>query len=326
VKVTAGDVFRGIGRRLLYPVNRLLHHLDVRPLRSAIQDRQLPTPVLIVGPPRSGSTLLYQLLVNAFAFSYFSNLHHLFYGGPAACEKFFGVHRKLRTIRYKSAYGQTPGLTSPSECGEFWYRFFPREPAYQPPDQTPAVQIQRLGASLTRFALATGKPVLIKNLYCVLRIDQILAAFPGACFISVNRDVHPNAASILECRRKIYGSYDHWFSVPPPCIAQLRQKSPSEQVIGQIQSIKNMIRQAPIPTGQLIEVSYEEVCSNPRKVIDDLAHFLTERDISAHRRETSLPEQFEIGQTTVADQQLDKQLRAALEQLPNETEDTDHHD
>ena len=36
-------------------------------------------PIFIIGPPRSGSTLLYQVLTSYFDLSYFKNLHSKYY-------------------------------------------------------------------------------------------------------------------------------------------------------------------------------------------------------------------------------------------------------
>jgi len=301
----------------------MLHHLDVRPLPGADETGESPSPVLIIGPPRSGSTLLYQLIANAFEFSFFSNLHHLFYGSPTTCEKFFGVHRRRRNVGYESSYGQTSGLLAPSECGEYWYRFFPRDPAYQDPREASPEKIEWLRASLSRFVLASGKPVLIKNLFCTLRIPQILAAFPRACFITVGRDTYANAVSILEGRLMFLGAYERWLGVPPKNIDQLRDKPPAEQVVGQIRAIENMIRQAPIPSDQITAVKYEEVCRSPQAVIDGLASFFQERRIQVNRREVALPQQFSVNEKVVADRELDMQLRAVLELSPNRTENVD---
>ena len=53
--------------------------------------RRAPEPdepvCFIVGPPRSGTTLLYELLVRCFYFSYFSNLAHRFYRTPVAATR-----------------------------------------------------------------------------------------------------------------------------------------------------------------------------------------------------------------------------------------------
>ena len=43
-------------------------------------------PLFIIGPPRSGSTLLYQYLARYFDISYFNNYHHKNYMCPSFAE------------------------------------------------------------------------------------------------------------------------------------------------------------------------------------------------------------------------------------------------
>ena len=52
------------------------------------QDIAMPqAPFFIIGPPRSGTTLLYQLMVQAFRFSYFPNIANTFYQCPIFAAK-----------------------------------------------------------------------------------------------------------------------------------------------------------------------------------------------------------------------------------------------
>ena len=84
-------------------------------------------PIFIISAPRTGTTLLYQVMINQFELGYLSNLHEFFYGGPSLLQAVAGRFQVKKQVGYKSHHGRSKGLQSPSECGDFWYRFFPHE-------------------------------------------------------------------------------------------------------------------------------------------------------------------------------------------------------
>jgi len=85
-------------------------------------------PIFFLGAPRSGSTLAIQVITDSFDIGYMSNKHCKWFGVP------FLVGKLKKTVKgrsnYNSEYGITFGDSESSECGEWWYRFFRRKPAY----------------------------------------------------------------------------------------------------------------------------------------------------------------------------------------------------
>ena len=63
--------------RLLNKLDNLVTETHLKTYNSEVND-----PVFLVGPPRTGSTLLFQLLLNSFHFSYVSNITSFFYSCP----------------------------------------------------------------------------------------------------------------------------------------------------------------------------------------------------------------------------------------------------
>ena len=72
--------------RTLNQINRGLHTWERMTLLDTEEKLEYP-PIFIIGAPRSGSTLLYQVLTDYFEVGYISNLHAHFFGSPACLER-----------------------------------------------------------------------------------------------------------------------------------------------------------------------------------------------------------------------------------------------
>ena len=250
--------------------NRALGRFETR--ASGVPDLR-QTPILIVGAPRSGSTLLYQLMVERFDVAYISNRHCRWHGAPSL------VERRSRGVRhaptYSSYHGAETGATAPSECGGYWYRFFPRSPHHIPIEAADPAALAALRRSVARFGAAAGRPILFKNLYCSLRIAPIAQALPEALWLVIERDLLDNARSLLASRMRRSGGYTEWWSAEPPGVERLRALSPEQQVVEQIRGISAAIAAARRTVGgdRFLDVSYEGLCDDSGAAMDAIAEF-----------------------------------------------------
>jgi len=265
---------------------------------ESIASRQIDCPpIFIIGAPRSGSTLLVQAITEAFDIGYMSNCHCKWYGAPALAEKLFQPTRNRAKASFESFHGSTKGPSAPSECGQFWYRFFRRKPAYISLADISKRKLNGFLESVSALISTFGKPVIFKNLYAGLRLQPIVKAFPNSLFIIVKRDEIDNSHSILEGRLRSFGNYDHWWSVEPPNVEQLKKLLPHQQVVEQIRSIYRLIEAdlnlMKVRTNQIMHLSYEEFCSNPGREIDSLALFFSRNGLDIPRR-AGLPDFFSI--------------------------------
>ena len=263
--------------RLRKALNRCLHTLEVR-LGRRWADEPLPhRPIFVIGAPRSGSTLLYQLLTDRFDVGYLANGHARRPGAPSLVERRRGLagRRRGELGDYRSSFGGTDGELGPSECGPFWYRFFPRRPHYVPADAFPAASRRQLRAAVGAFVEACGRPVVYKNLYNTARIDAIAAALPEALFIAIHRDLAANARSLLDGRLHVAGSPEAWWSVEPPGVEHLRRLPAHEQVVEQIRALDDLVArvEASIGPERVLHVVYEDICADPRGQLERIAAF-----------------------------------------------------
>ncbi|MEX2359672.1 MAG: sulfotransferase [Gammaproteobacteria bacterium] len=251
---------------VLHGINAILSPLEAlmnRGARESILGRH--PPVFIVGPPRSGSTLLYQMMVDAFDVAYLSNLHCAFYRVPSIVERMIGTRVRRNKIRFVSDFGKTRGYHGPSECGRFWYRYLPRFPHALTPELVSAAAIGSIREAIAGLTSASGKSVVFKNLVISVRIPVIAQSLPEAIFVRVDRDFSEIKRSILRARDQIQGA-ESWFSVRPSNYTELAKLSTrDEQVTGQVASIYDEIARAftELPVDRTAIVRYTSLRDTP---------------------------------------------------------------
>jgi hypothetical protein len=162
--------------------------------------------------------------------------------------------------------------------------------------------------SLSALIEAFGKPVLIKNLYATLRLEPLIKYVPESLFIIVVRDELANGHSLLEARKRVLGSYEHWWSMPPPDVDELLTYPPSRQVIDQIRSIQRLI-QTQIQTGNLthdryLEITYEDFCSDVHAHLQRVADFLVVNNADVPFRDGHVPRSFPVRSEVRIDRDL----------------------
>lgn len=295
--------------RLAPVINRGLHYAEV--LLSSGSDRPLPhAPVLIVGAPRSGSTLLFQVLTEAFDFGYLSNLHCLFNGAPSWVERLVRPLRWRSESSFSSKRGVVPGRAAPSECGAFWYRFFRRKPQYVQAGDFHARRSMR--AALRALLRAFGRPVLFKNIHCSLRLEPLANAVPEALFIFITRNVVDNAHSLLETRRDVFDDYARWWSMEPPNIETLKNLPAEQQVVEQIRQINALVagQLTELHGGRYLTIAYEDLTARPHEVVETVARFLAARGAEPPRRNVQIPAAFPARTKVTIDAELYDRLCA----------------
>lgn len=257
--------------------NRGMHAVEVRRGRRWM-DEPLPyPPIFVVGAPRSGSTLLYQLLTDRFDVGYLANGHARRPGAPSIVERRRGLIRRRSGALgdYGSSFGNTAGELGPSECGPFWYRFFPRRPHHVTAKGFPDHARRELRAAVGAFVEACGTPVVYKNVYSTVRMEALAAALPEALFVAIHRDAAANARSILDARARVAGTEDAWWSVEPPGIERMRELPPHEQAVEQVRALEAVVAQAEETIGseRVLHVAYEDLCADPHRELERVRRF-----------------------------------------------------
>lgn len=216
-------------------------------------------PIFIIGLPRSGSTLLFQVLNSKYKFSFFSNLANVFYKGPSLVLSVFkNQHRKFKLARFDSDYGYTKGFFSPSEGGSIYRDWF---------SENKKTDKERINKTIDAYTKIVKAPFIFKNLNISFNLETITEIFPNAFFILINRDLR------FVCQ-SIYHSTIHEEGIHIDGLTReelLKNKDPLLELAIRLKFFDKEIKEKlSEKTSNYLQVDYSDLCSSPQKVIEDI--------------------------------------------------------
>ncbi len=191
-------------------------------------------PIFIVGAPRTGTTLVYQLLCRHFDVAYLSNLvndHFNEYPVVGYCVQKAAA---LDEIPLWASYGRAPGPYQPSECSEVFKTWFPDDHSSQTKSRGfySDKHEQHMKQTIAAVSgISGGKPVIIKNAWNCFRVKKLASAFPRAEFLWIRRDIRKAAASDLVSRLVVKRDPYAWNSATPNNYQYLKLRPYIEQVV-----------------------------------------------------------------------------------------------
>lgn len=278
-----------IRRYIIAAMNRLFQLTEPIILAAALPHDE--RPIWIVGPPRSGTTLLYQALIHCYDFAYITNFTSRFYRAPVTATWLIKPlwRKRHKALDFESTYGKTPGWFGPHESGSFWYRWFPKGPhVYVPPNTIPESKLDEFRKEIIGLSRALNAPPLFKNVYNSMRIAPIMEAFPNSSFLVTYRNPVDTAQSILQARENIYGDKRKWVSAEPKEIDEIAKHPYWEQVVEQVYYIYRQVEEDAQRYGpsRFFGIDYEALCANPNRTLAGIERFLEQQSISLHRHGT----------------------------------------
>ena len=169
--------------------------------------------------------------------------------------------------------------------------------------------VKRLRNSLERIGRAFGRPLVIKNVMNCGRLQVLAEAFPRALFVEVGRNVVDNAHSILAGKKRIFGSYEPWWSLEPKGFEAYVGGAPEVQVVQQIRLCRQMLADD-LPAGRWIRVDYEALCCNPGQEFDRVEAFFTGQGVRCSRRKVAeFPDAFSRNKEIAIEADLYRRLQ-----------------
>ena len=310
-------------KRLLISIARAFIHALLYPLELFLQARgshRKPPPVFIIGPPRSGTSLLYELLVTRYHFAYISNLAHRFYLTPLAASWLGRSIIGKWHGNFTSRYGHIAGWGAPNEGGWVWRRWLSDGDWTDGADfpDSDAEQLRELSEGLSGIFAA---PFLNKNVMHSNRLRLMQKIWPDALYILVSREFTDNARSITRAERKEGGPAhdgDHWWSVRPKLAIDFIGHSDVDRAVVQVsgvhQDIANDIKA--IGADRMLTVNYAELCSDCSAGLDDIESFLARHDVKLQQR-GDIPAKFETRVSLPMDDAEEARIAELLKTLVN---------
>lgn len=240
--------------------------------------------ILIMGCPRSGSTVMLQWLASLGIFSHPSNLIARFYKNPhigirvqQSILEFDPLNQmgfRQTEDSFKSSLGKTMGALSPSEFWYYWYQYFKFGENSQKLTENKLREIdgKEFINKLYAFEYLTCKPLVMKGMLLNWNIPYLYKLNPKFLFVNLARDPFFNAQSLLQSREAFFEDREKWYSFKPEEYDELKAMDPISQVAGQVVYTQKAVEVglSDLPESNVLNIKYEDFCSNPKAFLQKL--------------------------------------------------------
>ncbi len=281
----------------LNDLNQHLIEFDRKLLRNSLTE-QYPN-VFLFGLPRSGTTMLSQVLYNNLNISTFNNLAARFWDAPLVGLHFSNtVLKKDKKDNYTSNFGSTMDMNSPHEFSYFWRKHLLVDELLESLDVAKvgnSINWQRLFKYLINFNHINRSPFVYKTMeYTGLYIDYFLKYFSKSYFIYIQRDYLSVAKSIYSAWVLNTTGKNDWWGSAPLEYRKLMGLPLVDKVVGQMYYLDKMYKIAlnKIPDNRLIKVQYTDLCQHPNDLLMKINDLIKIPVLSS-------PSSFEISNSSV---------------------------
>ena len=247
--------------------------------------RDLPEtyPTLhIVGVPRSGTTLLSQLISMHLQVGYIDNLIAAFWQAPL-----YGIRLSQKLLSegtgsdFKSRYGRTLGIREPHEFGYFWRSVLGyHDLSEQESSHERRIDWNRLRTILVNMTHEFAAPVVFKSFLIGWHIRRLQRLLPLTCFVHLRRDPLESAVSLCAMRRQLGDPATTWTSLKPREYAWLKDEPLPRQLAGQVYFLDRRLTEqlSGVPAARVLEISYTDLCADPSQVLAQVQDLLARAD------------------------------------------------
>jgi len=264
-------------------------------------------PIFIIGPPRSGTTVIYRWFVFHLKekFSYISRLTDLYPESTFLLNWVgFLIFGKNLEIDSPHAYGQVKGFTSLAEGNRLWpwveesldqnekiysRHLFDRTDYVNNKIITPDV-FRFLNKVLRKQCLLMNSELLInKSVHNTVRILELKKLFPSAKFLAIIRDGRSVTKSLLKAREDIQGDINKWWGVRPSNWSEICTLTPhlscGKQWEGLLNDMEEQLGQ--ISSNDYLYLRYEDFLTNPYLELEKIYnHFNLQFDFTSEKTNT----------------------------------------
>lgn len=251
--------------------------------------------IFVCGPPRSGTTLVSQVLIKFLPVHYFNNLTSIFPKSPITANKFFGrfIKRSNKDVSFKSLYGRTTFLGSPNDALYFWDRWtgVTRENIPQTISPENQLNMQQFFGAVEEFS---NKPLVNKNNALNTYANLVAEILDNAYFICLDRDFLYLAQSQYIASKFVHGDEKVPYGVHFDYKNNHQNETevdPIEQVCNQVRNHKEIMLQQESRIGKdrFVIVPYEDFCADPAKWVSKISEEILKQPLDAELLAKRLP-------------------------------------
>ena len=263
---------RELARALLVPLDWALGPIE----RRFVDGTEMGDPpvVLVVGGPRSGTTIVYQILAACLPVSYTSNWIGCFRHAPITAGRLLRRWVERPALRTENYFGSTTELGGPNDAFNIWNRWFgelrgdPRPLVAQD-----AVDLRRFFSAWHR---AFGKPLLNKNNRNTLCLRELSSALPSLCVVAVRRDPLLTAQSLIKSRREVQGDANSGWGLLARDADPSRPLGYVEAVCDQVVEFERRLSEQLtwVPSERRVEIGYRDFCEDPAAAVQAVSQMV----------------------------------------------------
>jgi LPS sulfotransferase NodH len=258
------------GERFLEGLNEYLRPRELELYR----DHEVEHPFLfVVGLPRSGTTLLSQLLAYCLDAGYVDNFTARFWLAPVHGLRLSGlVAGDADAVSFESDYARTKSLRDIHEFGYFWRHWLRKETfddVVHAREREDEIDWAGLRRTLANIQHELAKPFVAKNMLGAYHLPRLREVLGPVIYVYVERDPLDVCVSILDARRKYYADPGTWWSYVPVEYPRLAGRDYWEQIAGQVHYLARFYDRAFAELGEdaVVRVTYEQLCRDPESVL-----------------------------------------------------------
>lgn len=316
----AGPVTQSLARETLWLVNKGLEPIDA--LFTRDDGTTVGPPLFIVGAPRSGTSLTYQMITQQLKVGYLISVMNYLFGAPNLLLKIMKPLLGRPRPVFESAYGKTPGVLAPAENGNFWFRWFPKDGEqghYVNPSGLSPESYAGMKRAVDSMARIFGRPMVFKSVYLSLATAALARIFPQARFVFVQRDVFYICQSLLLARLD-RPNPAAWWSVKIPGYRGLLSEPVWRQVTDQVFHADRILERdlARYAAGRYLKLRYEDLCLDPRANIRKLCQWLGPAGFVPYE-DIRVPETFNLSNEIRVAHDVASRIEQRLHELCEET-------
>ena len=229
--------------------------------------------VFVVGLPRSGTTLVSQVLAYCLDAGYVNNVAARFWLAPVHGLRLGRlIAGETEPVSFESDYARTRSPRDIHEFGYFWRHWLRKETfedVVNAREREAEIDWAGLRRTLANMQAELGKPFVAKNMLGAYHLPKLREVLGPVLYVYIERDPLDVAVSILDARRKYYSDPNSWWSYVPVEYPSLKDRDVWEQIAGQVHYLARFYERAFAEVGEeaVVRTTYERLCGDPASVL-----------------------------------------------------------